>query len=615
MCGIAGYLGEFRPGVVETMTRRLTHRGPDAEGYHYLEKAGLALGHRRLSIVDLTDGAQPMHLPEAGLTVVFNGEIYNHAELRRELEARGHRFFTDHSDTEVLLHGYREWGELLPEKLQGMWAFALRDEKNRRLFCSRDRFGKKPFFYFQRGGEFAFASELTGLLEHPSAPRELSALARVKFLAYALMPSPFTPIVDIWQLPPGSNLRLEDGGELKVWRYWEYILDPVEGRGVEELSEELLAVLRGAVRRRLVADVPLGIFLSGGIDSSTVAALAAEVVGGENLQTFTIGFTEPSFDESEPARQMATALGSQHHEQTLDLEGCLSNLPEIFALLDQPQGDASLLPTWLLCRFARQRVTVALGGDGGDELFAGYDPFRALHAAEQYARWVPRPLHEGLRLLASAWPAAHANMSLDFKIKRTLRGLLYPSALWNPVWLGALEPAELGRVTGTNFSVEEIYSEAIAAWESVPGGTNVERTLQFFTRLYLADGILPKADRASMMNSLEVRSPFLDFEVAEFARRLPERYKFNLGETKVLLKRAVGGIVPENLLRRKKKGFGMPVGAWLRTGKLRPPSLPVGGEIYQRRHLAGRADERLYLWCELVWQEWQKRHLPVGLKS
>ncbi len=607
MCGIAGYLGQYHPGVLERMTRRLTHRGPDAEGYFRREELGLGLGHRRLSIVDLTDGAQPMHLPEAGLTVIFNGEIYNHVELRKELEAAGHRFQTHHSDTEVLLHGYCAWGEQLPEHLRGMWAFALWDEPRQRLFCSRDRFGKKPFYYFHRQGQFAFASELSALLEHPLAPRELSPIARVKFLAYALLPHPHTPFRDIWKLPPGSNLLVSRGAAPVIQGFWEYQLAPEEGRSEDQLTEELIAVLRGAVQRRLVADVPVGIFLSGGLDSSTVAALAAEVLGGENLRTFTVGFTEPSFDESEYARRMARHLRSQHHEETLDLDRCLDCLPEIFDLLDEPQGDASLLPTWLLCRFARREVTVALGGDGGDELFAGYDPFRALAAAEAYSRVVPRPVHNALRFLAGLWPASQANLSLDFKIKRTLRGLSYPTPLWNPVWLGALEPSDLQRITGTSFSPEEIYSEAIAAWESVPGGSLVERSLQFYTRIYLAEGILPKADRASMMNSLEVRSPFLDFEVAEFARRLPERYKFSRGKTKVLLKAAARGLVPEAVLQRKKKGFGMPVAAWLRTGRLRPASVPPTAKKLWENHLRGRADERIYLWCELVWQEWLRR--------
>lgn len=594
------------------MMERLWWRGPDAQGLHFEPEAGLALGHRRLAIVDLVDGAQPMHLADGSLSVVFNGEIYNHGELRQRLEAAGHRFFTDHSDTEVLLHGYRQWGRELPQHLQGMWAFAIRDRQGKELFCSRDRFGKKPFFYFSRGGEFAFASELRALLAHPAAPRDFSELARVKYLAHSFLPCPHTPYSGIFQLPPGHNLIVKDGEAPALQRYWQYELEPDQTKSESSWVEELRETLRGAVRRRLMVDVPLGIFLSGGIDSSTVAALAAEILGGDALQTFTIGFTEASFDESRPARQMAGFLGSQHHEEILDLDRAATCLPEIFDRLDQPQGDASLLPTWLLGRFARRRVTVALGGDGGDELFAGYDPFRALRYAEWYARLVPRPIHGGLRLLASMLPTAHHNLSLDFKIKRTLRGLSHPSSRWNPVWLGALEPDELQRVTGTKFSVEEIYSEAMQAWESAPGGSSVDRTLQFFTRLYLPDGILAKADRASMMNSLEVRSPFLDFEVAELARRLPHHFKLRNGETKYLLKRAVRGLIPDELIDRKKKGFGVPVGAWLRTSRLQPILPTARSRELLAHHQAGRSDERLYLWSELVWQEWLRRQPPAS---
>jgi len=282
-------------------------------------------------------------------------------------------------------------------------------------------------------------------------------------------------------------------------------------------------------------------------------------------------------------------------------------LPEIFDLLDEPQGDSSLLPTWLLCRYARTKVTVALSGDGGDELFAGYDPFRALRLASLYEKSVPRPLHKALRLLAARLPVSHRNISFDFKIKRTLRGLEHPARLWNPVWLGALEPAELARATQSRFSIEEIYSEAIDAWESCGSSDPVDRTLQFYTEIYLQDGILAKADRASMMNSLEVRSPFLDIEVADFARHLPHGFKLRGGTTKYLLKRAAEKILPAEIVHRKKKGFGTPVGAWLRSGRLAPePTTPLLREHLEAHH-AGRSDERLHLWCEYVWQQWGKR--------
>ena len=614
MCGIAGFLGTGDRGDLEAMTGRLAHRGPDAEGFFIAPDRGLHLGHRRLAILDLGGGGQPMTSADGRFVVVFNGEIYNHAELRTRLSEKGHHFLTDHSDTEVLLHGWREWGEELPGHLNGMWAFAIWDRDQRRLFLSRDRFGKKPLYYFQRAGTFGFSSELTSLLNHPAAPRNVSELARVKIFAHALIPAPWSAIDGIWKLPAAHNLVVEEtASACRVSRYWRYVIEPVEPSATDgELAEELRGIVLRATRRRLMADVPLGIFLSGGIDSSFIAALAAGEVGGPSLNTFTIGFTEPSFDESSSAKLMAGHLKTSHHEQILDLDAAVDSLPRIFDLLDEPQGDGSLLPTWLLSRFARSKVTVALGGDGGDELFAGYDPFRALRFAGLYSRVVPKPIHEGLRMLAGFLPVSHANLSLDFKIKRTLRGLSHGTRLWNPVWLGALEPSELARLTGSRFDVEDIYSEAIQAWETCNNDDPVDRTLQFYTEIYLQDGILQKADRASMMNSLEVRSPFLDIEVADFARKLPHRFKLRGNTTKYLLKLAAKPLLPEAIIRRKKKGFGSPVGNWLRTGRIAPQ--PVNGMVREKlaQHLGGRADERLFLWCEYVWQEWAARREKEG---
>jgi len=614
MCGIAGFVGAGDGAVLRRMAGRLVHRGPDAEGFFEKPADGVFLGHRRLSIIDLAGGAQPMSTPDGQTTIVFNGEIYNHAGLRLELQAKGRVFATDHSDTEVLLHAWREWGPSMLGRLNGMWAFAILDQASRRIFIARDRFGKKPLFWFHRQGTFGFASELAALLEHPLAPRERSELARVKFLAHALIPAPHSAVEGIFKLPAGHHLSLElDGSPPQIRRWWRYTLEPDPRlRDEGALAEELLETLARATKRRLVADVPLGVFLSGGLDSSMVAALSSRELPAGTLQTFTIGFREPSFDESAYARRVADLLGTDHQTEVLGLEDALHSLPQVFSLLDEPQGDSSLLPTWLLCRFARTKVTVALSGDGGDELFAGYDPFRALRLASLYEKMVPQPLHQALRLLAARLPVSHKNISLDFKIKRTLRGLGHPAKLWNPVWLGALEPDDLARLTQSRFSVEEIYSEAIESWESCAATDPVDRTLQFYTEIYLQDGILAKADRASMMNSLEVRSPFLDIGVADFARRLPHHFKLRGGTTKYLPKLAAGKILPAEIVHRKKKGFGSPIGPWFRSGRLAPePSNPLLRE-HLDSHLAGRSDERLHLWCEYAWQQWEKRLFPTA---
>ncbi len=589
------------------MTDAIAHRGPDADGHWIDEETRVHLGHRRLAIVDLAGGAQPMWTADDRVGVVFNGEIYNHPELRDRLKARGCVFQTDHSDTEVLLHAYREWGDDFVNELNGMWAFAIHDRDRKRLFLSRDRFGKKPFFWFDQGGTFAFASELTALRAHPACPTAISTRALQKFFAYALIPAPHTILDGVHQLPAGHNLTFDlTDPTPRVARYWEYLLEPTEpDRSDDDLADDLLAVIDSAVQRRLMADVPLGVFLSGGVDSSLVTALAARHVPAAQLRTFSIGFTEPSFDELPFADQVAALIGTDHHTETLDLDKALDCLPEIFAQLDQPQGDGSLLPTWLLSRFTRRHVTVALGGDGGDELFAGYDPFFALRKAELYAKTVPRPLHAAIRHLAAFLPTSHANVSLDFKIKRTLRGLSHPAALWNPVWLGALEPKEIAEFLDQPIDPEDLYSEAIAAWDAAPTGDTIDRSLQFYTRLYLADGILAKVDRASMMNSLEVRAPLLDINVANFARRLPNRYKLHGTTTKYLLKHAATRVLPNEIVHRKKKGFGSPIGAWLKTGRLAPESNSPFVQTHLSAHRSGKSDERLFLYCQYALERWQ----------
>ena len=631
MCGIAGFVASRGSGdreVLEKMTRALAHRGPDAEGYLISSEAGVHLGHRRLSIVDLSGGAQPMTTSDGELSIVFNGEIYNHSELRAELQGLGHVFQTDHSDTEVLLLGYRAWGESLLERLNGMFAFAIFDKQRGRLFLARDRFGKKPLYWFQRNGVFAFGSELTALLHHPACPRNESALALKKYFAYGYIPAPLSVIDGIFKLPGGwcGTLDLST----RKWsprKWWEFVLEPsqeeVTPARCAAWAAELLEKLDQAVQRRLMADVPLGVFLSGGIDSSAVAALAARHLPEGRLRTFSVGFTDPSFDESAYAREAAAFIGCAHEMEILDLERARDLLPGLLARLDEPMGDASILPTWLLSGFTRRHVTVALGGDGGDELFAGYDPFKALQKADLYARTVPRLIHPAIRLLASRLPVSHANISLDFKIKRTLRGLSYREELRLPVWMGALEPREIDDYFGDHSPEEDLYSEAIAAWDAAGGQAHsVDRALQFFTRLYLQDGIMAKVDRASMLHSLEARSPFLDLEVVDFARRLPHTVKLREGTTKWILKKALEPVLPASILYRKKKGFGTPVGAWLREGAISPEipgdSMGHAASVVKRAldsHRSGSSDERLFLWCQHVltsWRQSRREHHFLG---
>ncbi len=618
MCGISGFIGKGSFEDLQRMNDTLSHRGPDAEGFWHDSEKGVYLGHRRLSIIDLSGGGQPMWTIDQNFCIIFNGEIYNHLELRKELIQKGHHFETNHSDTEVLLHGFKEWGEKMPAKLNGMWAFVIYDRTKNQIFCSRDRFGKKPFFYTLQNGVFAFASELSALTKHSFIEEEISHKSLKKYFAYGYIPAPNTLLSGIYKLSGGCNLVLDIKNlSFNISTYWKFKIEPFDSipNNPEKIwGEELISLIDAATKRRLMSDVPLGIFLSGGVDSSAISFFANKYVSEGKLKTFSIGFEEASFDETEYSTQIANLLKTEHYLERLSLEKAQSLLPEIARKLDEPMGDSSLLPTFLLCKETRKHVTVALGGDGADELFCGYDPFKALKKAELYNTFVPKPIHQAIRMMVAQMPTSHANMSLDFKLKRTLRGLSYPKSLWSSIWMGPLEPKELSELFGEKIDIEDVYSEAIEQWESCEQSNLIDKTLQFYTNMYLQDDILVKLDRASMMNSLEVRSPFLDIEVANFARQIPNEYKYRNGQTKYILKKALEPYLPNNILYRPKKGFGVPIGKWFQEGKLY-----INGDIqsfnlnadfiknYQQQHQDEKNDHRAFLWNRWLLSKWGEK--------
>lgn len=602
MCGIAGIVGAPQPTVLQAMCARLAHRGPDGEGL-LAGADGVQLGHRRLAILDLAGGHQPMLLTDDSLAIVFNGEIYNHAELRRELVQAGAVFRSDHADTEVLLHGWRRWGTAMFERLNGMFALALHDRSTRQLILARDRFGKKPLYY-HAGESLVFASELSALRLHPQVPKAVDRRALRKYYGYGYVPAPLSWIEGVHKLPAGHWLVLDlESRTHAVRRWWRYRAEPdpaLAARPLADLEREFLWFLDRAVARRLVADVPVGAFLSGGIDSSAVAALAMRHCRLDRLRSYSIAFSDDAFDESPHARLVAQHLGCQHQVETFSVDALRDCLPQVLARLDEPLADASLLPTFLLCRHARREVTVALGGDGADELLAGYDPFRALAPARWYQRWIGRPLHRAISALVARLPVGHGYMSLDFRLKRSLRGLEHPPRLWLPAWMSPLTAREIGELLGEPVDVEELYSEAIAAWEQGPGD-DVDRATSFYIETYLQDDILTKVDRASMLNSLEVRAPFLDIEVVDFLRRLPSAFKLRDGVSKWLLRRASAELLPPAILKRRKQGFAVPVGRWFHDGTLAAPGRGQRWWLAQaEEHRRGRCDHRLSLWAQLV---------------
>jgi asparagine synthase (glutamine-hydrolysing) len=601
------------------MTRALAARGPDGEGFHFDGPVGL--GHRRLAIIDVAGGKQPLFSEDGRVAVIVNGELYNFQELREELVGCGHRFAT-RSDSEVLVHGYEEWGEAVLDRIEGMFGLVIWDGRERKLVLARDRMGEKPLFWADLpGGGVAFASELKALKHAPGVSRAVDPDALAQYLVYEHVPAPASIIRGVHKLAPGTMLTARPGQAPRVRRFWDLSFpDGDRITDAREAAAELREELRVSVRARLVSDVPLGVFLSGGIDSSTVAALAAEARGGD-IDTFSVGFEDPRFDESAAARAVARHIGSRHHEETLSPAAALALLPAIGELLDEPIGDHSIVPTHLLARFARRHVTVALGGDGGDELFAGYQTFQAEQVVRVFDRVVPRPVRAAAfaagDALASLLPATFGYMPLDFKIRRFLRGAKETGARRHQAWIGAFQDGDVSRLLGREPGdwgavIDRRLAECGARdpWDQL---------MYFYAKGFLADQVLQKVDRATMAVGLEGRAPLLATRVVRLASRIAPCLRLRGLTTKYLLKRAMKGILPEAILHRRKQGFAMPVGPWLRKElremleetlserRLREGGLfdPATVRGWVDEHVRGLADHRKGLWTLVAFERWR----------
>ena len=627
MCGIAGIaaldaktaLSPAAKRQVKAMTDSMAYRGPDGEGVELM--GSVCLGHRRLSIIDLAGGAQPMQDAAGQLAIVFNGEIYNFKDIRKELEARGVRFQT-RSDTEVVLEAYRVWGTDCLARFDGMFAFALWDSQARRLFCARDRFGKKPFFYTVQQGRFVFASELTCLKQVPGLAFTLDPQSLSRYLAYQYVPCPATMFREASQLPPAHALVLEQGS-LTVFRWWDMPPAADKGPDEHEAMQTLRSLMQKAVARRMVSDVPLGVFLSGGIDSSIVAGLMA-TQSAKPIETFSIGFTEASYDESAYARCVAEAFKTRHHERILSAEACADILPEVAGAMDVPMADASCAPTWLLSKTTREHVTVALGGDGADELWAGYEHYIGFDIAERYNALPGFLRAKFLEPLCHRLPASSGYINPRLAVETFLRAAARPA--WQRIqsMLTAFTPdmqAEILASPDSAFLKDEVlFAPTHANYSHWPDASPLKRAFHVYAREFLLDDILVKVDRCSMLNSLEVRAPFLDRDVVDFVCRLPVRCKLKGLKRKHLLKKAFASLLPERILKRNKRGFQIPVAQWLR-GRLRPlmedllgrDALLADGFFNPsavRRlmddHVSGRKDLRVPLWTLMVFQLWRR---------
>jgi asparagine synthase (glutamine-hydrolysing) len=622
MCGIAGFVerqeaGARREGdlaLVHAMCECIRHRGPDDEGIHV--ENGVGLGMRRLSIIDLSTGHQPIHNEDESVWLVFNGEIYNYRELRVELERAGHRFYTA-SDTETIVHAYEEWGEDCFERLRGMFGIALWDRRSRTLLLARDRAGIKPLYYAERGGRFYFGSELKSLLAAGAVSGELDVAALDHYLTFLYTPRDRSIFEGVSKLPPGHLLRWRDG-RAEVRTYWQIGARETFAGTADEAAEHLRHVLADAVRSHMISDVPLGAFLSGGVDSSAVVALMAQA-SDRPVKTFSIGFDEPQYDELQHARTVADLFGTEHHEFVVRPDG-LGMLDRMIEHFDEPFADSSAIPTWFVSEIARRHVTVVLSGDGGDELFGGYDRYLPHPRVDRFDRL---PLPGRRQLASSVWPwLPHGVQGKNFlrHVALDTEGRFVDSvAQFKADEKPALYSAGLrSALRGT--SAEATLARRFARFSALPPHS---RMMRFDFETYLPEDVLTKVDRMSMAHSIESRVPLLDNHVIDFAATLPAHLKIHNGRRKHVLKEALKGLLPAGILDRKKQGFGVPLDTWFRGGLTGMFADVLGSARTRQRgyfepafidrlvqeHLSGRRDHNMKLWQLLVFELWHRQYL------
>jgi asparagine synthase (glutamine-hydrolysing) len=628
MCGIAGWIDyqAAQPDVsalLEQMKRAIWHRGPDEDGSFVDEHA--ALGMQRLAIIDLAGGRQPMANEDGTIWIVFNGEIYNYPQLRPQLEAKGHHFATN-SDTEAILHLYEEMGDDCPTALDGMFAFCIWDGRRQRALLARDRLGKKPLYYSPSLGGLLFGSELKALLCHPGLSREIDLESLNTYLALNYTLAPRTMLRAVRQLKPGHRLVYERG-QLTESAYWALRGD---GERPAEPLEAFRELLSEAVRKRLLSDVPLGAFLSGGIDSSSVVALMQRAMA-DPVRTFCLAFQEQGWGEQSYAASVAQHVGTNHTEAEVPssaLGGLADALPKIVQALDEPHGDTSAIPTYYLCEATRRGVTVALSGDGGDEILAGYETYVADKLRPIY-RLLPRPVRTGLvKPLVRALPASGKKLAADEMLRRFVAGAELDADRAHYAWRSIFDQEQrLDLLSGEARQVaagHEPFQDSLALCPNLDSFTGIQRFMYFDVQTWLPNDILVKVDRTSMAHSLEVRAPFLDHQLVELAFRLDPAWQLHGFQKKYVLKRAMRGLLPERILHRRKRGFSAPVSRWM-TGALRDlvydsvvrPSIgglpyfePAAVERLVTGHDRGSAEAGLQVWGLLtfhLWHDWMRQ--------
>ncbi len=622
MCGIIGIYQRksaslLRPEDFRRARDTISYRGPDESGEYI--SGPVALGHRRLSIIDLNGGKQPFSSSDGRYTIIFNGEIYNYKELRRKLDP--YVKFRTSSDTEVLLNYYIQFGIPGLSDLNGMFAFAIWDRARQELFLARDRFGKKPLYYTQTDdGSFVFASELKAILSYLPKKPSLNKSALVQYLLYEYIPDEGTPFESIHKLPAGSWMKVSMT-QIEQGTWWQLYPFPTDFTGdVHDPEKTFDTLLDQAVSSRMVADVPVGVLLSGGLDSTTVAWYMRQHT--KQLHSFSVGFKNESFDESHYATLAADAIGTQHHAVRFTVDTFHETLDTVLARMDEPLGDASLLPTYAVSREAKNHVTVVLDGDGADELLYGYDTFPAYQLSLLYEK-IPTELHNLLERIAHTLPTRHTYFSLDFKLKSFLRGMRFHRSIRNQVWIGSFHDKELKSLLTPDWQgpIDSLYEPVRKLTSQYKDMEPLKQLSLIYLSQYLQGDILQKIDRATMYASLEARTPFLDPKLVSFALQLSQDHTYSFPTGKQILRNVMTDRIPEAILERKKKGFGTPIGEWLKgplkdlmqstlsQEQIRRVGIvqPEGVQRLIEEHLKGRGDHRKKLWTLMVLHWWHQR--------
>lgn len=616
MCGICGIYDSNQRNIdkklIISMMDSLKHRGPDDFGFFFDNH--VALGHRRLSIIDLKTGKQPVYNEDQSITIVYNGEIYNFQEIKKELETKGHKFYTN-TDTEVIVHAYEEYGESCLNHFNGMFAFAVWDSVKKQLFLARDRLGVKPVYYYFNGSKLLFASELKSILKDVSINRQVDLESLNHFFAYEYIPSPMTIFQGINKLSPAHYLILKNN-KISLHSYWD-INFKESNKNKQYFIKNIPEQLKESVRKRLISDVPLGAFLSGGIDSSAIVSLMSQLT--DNVKTFTIGFEQESYSESKDARLIAEKFNTDHHEKIVSSEDIIQLLSPITKEIDEPFGDLSIFPTYLVSQFAGKYVKVVLSGDGGDELFAGYDWYLA-NKLNDYYRFIPghRFILPGL---FKELKQTEKSKGVINKTKRFIEGTSMPDNLMHIRWMTSFDKSAQQDIYSKKIGLTDPFNLITSYFSKAKGSLNKMQYVDIKT--YLPDDILTKVDRASMLNSLEARTPFLDYTFVEFAATIPQKYNLHFFDRKYIFKKSMQSFLPKETLYKSKQGFTMPMKQWLRTDlkdfmleTLSEKKTKEIGFLNQEyinkvinQHLLRKKDNQRQIWAMMNFHIWYENYM------